>query len=320
MKIRKRKEIMKIIDLKTGTPTVLSANDRISCALGNFDGVHLGHRALLRIAAEKKNATKSAVWTFAEPSSRTTSGISLLTEPEERLAIFREIGIDIVFLCDFASVRGVDKETFVKDILYDACHVRHAVCGFNFHYGTKAAGNAETLQASFAALGGKAEIVPAFTMNGVTVSSSEIRMALSQGDMEKAAMMLSRPYAITANISHGKKLGRTLGFPTANQIFPEGRALPRFGVYAVCITVDGVRYPGVANVGLRPTVEQSHAVNCETFLLQFDGDLYGKTVTTEFLHFLRAEQKFSSVSDLKAAVDRNITEAETYFAIRKEKA
>lgn len=309
---------MKIINLKTGKETTLSANDRISCALGNFDGVHLGHRALLRIAAEKRNADKSAVWTFSEPSSRTTNGIFLLTDPEERLAIFRELGVDLVFLSDFASVRGLDKETFAKEILYKECHVRTAVCGFNFRYGMKAAGNAETLKADFSKLHANVEIVPPFMMNGATVSSSEIRAALSEGKMERATEMLTRPYSVTSEVLHGKKLGRTLGFPTANQTFPPLRAVPRFGVYAVRMTVDGDVYHGVANVGVRPTVEHTDAVNCETYLLDFHGDLYGKTVKTEFLHFLRAERRFSDVSELKSAVDRNILEAKAYFDGQKE--
>jgi riboflavin kinase/FMN adenylyltransferase len=311
---------MKIIDLKTEKEITLSENERISCALGNFDGVHLGHRALLRIAAEKKNATKSAVWTFSEPSSRATSGISLLTDPMERLAIFRELGIDLVFLADFASVRGLDRETFAKEILYETCHVRTAVCGFNFRYGMKASGNAETLRETFSSLGANVEIVPPYTMDGMTVSSTEIRMALSTGDVEKAEAMLARPYAITSEVLHGKKLGRTLGFPTANQTFPHLRAVPRFGVYAVRMTVDGEIYHGVANVGVRPTVERTDAVNCETYLLDFEGDLYGKTVKTEFLHFLRAERRFESVSELKNAVEHNILEAKAYFEHYKENA
>ncbi len=305
---------MKIIDLKTGNLTTLAAQDRVSCALGNFDGVHLGHRALISLAAEKKHATKSAVWTFSEPSSRVTGGISLLTDPPERLAIFRSLGIDLVFLSDFESVRNLDCETFVKEILYEACHVRHAVCGFNFRYGAKAAGNAETLTEMLGSLGGEVTVVPPFMRNGKTVSSSEIRACLASGDTEEAAEMLSRPYAITSEVMHGKKLGRTLGFPTANQRFPALRAIPRFGVYAVRMTVDGKCYHGVANVGLRPTVENAAQVNCETFLFDFSGELYGKTATTEFLHFLRAERKFSSVDALKAAVDVNILEAKQYFA------
>ena len=310
---------MKIIDLKTGKETTLSEHERVSCALGNFDGVHLGHRALLRTAAEKRNADKCAVWTFSEPSSRTTSGVSLLTDPAERFAIFRELGIDLVFLADFESVRGLDKETFAKEILYKECHVRTAVCGFNFRYGTRASGNAETLKATFSTLGANVEVIPPFTISGMTVSSSEIRTALSAGEVERATEMLARPYSITAEISHGKKLGRTLGFPTANQMIPQNRALPRFGVYAVRMTVDGTVYHGVANVGVRPTVENTDAVNCETYLLDFEGDLYGKTVKTEFLHFIRGEKRFFDVFELKAAVEQNILDAKAYFSIEKEK-
>ncbi len=305
---------MKIIDLLTGEPYVLAENDRISCALGNFDGVHLGHQALLASARDKGNCTKSAVWTFSEPSSRLVSGIDLLTAPEERLALFRQAGIDLVFLTDFASVRGLSREAFVKNILFDACHVRRAVCGFNFHYGAKAAGNADTLSSALAALGGKTVVIPPFVLNGKTVSSSEIRMALAVGDAEGATAMLGRPYAIASPVLHGKKLGRTLGFPTVNQRFPALRALPRFGVYVVRVTLDGKLYGGVANVGCRPTVEDGNAVNAETFLFDFEGDLYGKTLQTEFLHFLRPEQRFPDLAALKAAVDQNIEEAKAYFA------
>jgi riboflavin kinase/FMN adenylyltransferase len=273
----------------------------------------------LRIAAEKRNADKSAVWTFSEPSSRTINGISLLTDPAERFAIFRELGIDLVFLADFESVRRLDKETFAKEILYKECHVRTAVCGFNFRYGAKASGNAETLKATFSTLHADVEVIPPFTMNGMTVSSSEIRAALSAGEVEMATEMLARPYSITTEISHGKKLGRTLGFPTANQMIPPQRAVPRFGVYAVRMTVDGRVYHGVANVGVRPTVENTDAVNCETYLFDFDGNLYGKTAKTEFLHFIRGEKRFFDVFELKSAVEQNISEAKAYFSMEKEK-
>ncbi len=310
---------MKIIDLKTGEEVSLSEGDRVAAALGNFDGVHLGHRALLKRAASlQAGETKSAVWTFAEPSSRLVGGISLLTDPEERFALFREMGIDLVFLADFEAVRGYSPEAFVREILYQACHVRRAVCGFNFRFGAKAAGTAETLQAQLSALGGEAEVVPPFMMGDKTVSSSEIRRLLSEGAVERAGEMLARPYALTGKVLHGKKLGSTLGFPTANQAFPPHRAVPRFGVYIVRVTVDGKTYGGVANVGLRPTVEHSTAVNAETYLLDFAGELYGKTVKTEFLHFLRPEKRFSSVEALTAAVQENIREAEAYFARRNE--
>lgn len=310
---------MKIIDLKNETEYILSPEDRISCAIGNFDGVHLGHQTLLALAAKKKpGITKSAVWTFIKPTSRTLCGVSLLSTAEERQAIFRSLGIDLIFLADFETIRDLTPEEFTEKILYEECQVRHAVCGFNFRYGKKAAGTAETLLRDFSAKGLSVDIVPPYQMDGVTVSSSEIRAALAEGNIRRAEKMLSRPYTLTAEIIHGKKLGRTMGFPTANQHFPEGKAVPRFGVYAVRMYADGKVYEGVANVGVRPTVEQGVCANCECYIFDFAGDLYGKTVKTEFCEFLRPEQTFSDIDALKTAISNDMARAKQYFKVEKE--
>ncbi|MBQ8495895.1 MAG: bifunctional riboflavin kinase/FAD synthetase [Clostridia bacterium] len=312
---------MKIIDLKNETEYKLLPEDMVSCAIGNFDGVHLGHRALITLAAEKKDGiTKSAVWTFAEPSSRALGGVSLLTDTAERATLFRSLGIDLLFLADFEEMRSLSPEDFAEDILYRRCQVRRVVCGFNFRYGKMAAGNAETLKSSFDRLGGKTEIVPPFCLNGAVVSSSEIREALSIGNMKRARAMLDRPYSLTAEIVHGKQLGRTLGFPTANQRFPKGRAVPKYGVYAVRLTIDGKTYEGVANVGVRPTVENTLRANCETYVFDFEGNLYGKTATTEFLAFLRPERHFSDVNALTDAVNGDKETAKRYFKTEKERS
>ena len=244
-------------------------------------------------------------------------GARLITSPEERFSYFLKLGIDIVFLEEFSAVRELSAEDFVKHVLFENCHVRNAVCGFNFRYGKGAMGTAEALKADMEALGGKAVVIPPYRMGESVVSSTEIRAALERGDVMAARKMLGRPYALTAEVLHGKKLGRTLGFPTANQKFPIGRQIPRFGVYAVAVEADGAFYTGVANVGVRPTVENTEEGNVETHLFHFGGDLYGKTVTTYFYKFLRPEQKFANVCELQAAVDADILEAKSYF--REEK-
>ena len=310
---------MKIIDLNTKKEYALSPQDRISCAIGNFDGVHLGHRALISLAAKKQKAiTKSAVWTFSEPSSRQLGGVSLLSAPAERYEIFRMLGIELLFLTDFEDVRSLSPEAFAKEILFEACHVRNAVCGFNFRYGNMASGDALTLKKDMNALGADVSIVEPFCLNGTVVSSSAIRDALTAGNPELAADMLSRPYSITAPVVHGKKLGRTLGFPTAHQHFPKGRIIPKFGVYAVRLYTEDGCYNGVANVGIRPTVEHTPVANCETFIFDFQGDLYGKTVRTEFCAFLRPEQPFSDVISLKTAVHNDIANARLYFQTERK--
>ena len=167
-------------------------------------------------------------------------------------------------------------------------------------------------------MGGNATVCPPYRFQGQTVSSSEIREALAVGNPERALAMMGRPYTLCAEVIHGKMLGRTLGFPTANQSFPKGRTVPKFGVYAVRISVDGKKYDGVANVGIRPTVEHTVAANCEVYILDFAGDLYGKTVTTEFFEFLRPERHFADVRALVTAVQNDIRSAKQYFQDQKD--
>lgn len=311
--------MIKILDLKTEKEYSLSSDDRLSCAIGNFDGVHEGHQRLISFAAEKtEEITKSAVFTFAVPTSHLKNGASLLMSPEQRYPIFRKLGIELLILADFDEISSLSPTEFAEEILYRRCQVRRAVCGFNFRYGNNARGTAESLKKSFEAMGGITNIFPPYRFRGQTVSSSEIREALAVGNPERARLMMGRPYSLTAEVVHGKMLGRTLGFPTANQRFPAGRLVPKFGVYAVRICIDGNVYAGVANVGVRPTVENTVSANCETFVFDYHGDLYGKTVTTEFFEFLRPERHFSDVNALKSAVNLDIQSAILYFQAEKE--
>lgn len=311
--------MIKIFDLQAKKEYALTPQDKLSCAIGNFDGVHAGHRKLLSLAAEKGGEiTKSAVFTFSVPTSRLKNGIALLNSPEERYVVFRELGIDLLILAEFEEIASLSPERFAEEILFSRCHVRRVLCGFNFRYGKSAAGNAQTLKRTFSELGGSVEIVPPYRIDGNTVSSSEIREALSVGNVKRAWRMLTKPYSVTAEVIHGKKLGRTLGFPTANQRFPADRLVPKFGVYAVRVRVDGNIFFGVANVGVRPTVEHTAAANCEVYILDFAGDLYGKTVTTEFCEFLRPERHFSDVDALAGAVRNDIFCAKQYFQSKKD--
>lgn len=311
--------MIKILDLQNGKEYSLAPHDRLSCAIGNFDGVHTGHQKLIAAAAEKGGEiTKSAVFTFAVPTSHIKNGASLLMSPEERYPIFRSLGIELLILADFEEIAVLSPESFAEDILFRRCQVRRAVCGFNFRYGKDAKGNAESLKKSFEALGGSTTVCEPYRFHGQTVSSSEIREALAVGNPERAHAMMDRPYSLTAEVIHGKKLGRTLGFPTANQRFPKGRTVPKFGVYAVRIRIDGNIYFGVANVGVRPTVENTVSANCETYVFDYHGDLYGKNITTEFHGFLRPERHFSGVQALKSAVELDMQSASLYFQAEKE--
>lgn len=297
---------MTVINLKNGNEIKITDGMTLSCALGNFDGVHRGHAALLKKATEKGTCTHSAVWTFRR-HPRLCSGdesFSALTTTEQRTALFAGAGIDIVIFCDFPEVKDVSPEDFALRILYNECHVRRAVCGYNFRYGKNASGTPTALSEELKALGAEEITIDAVkSADGAVISSSAIRRFLEEGDIERANDFLGREFCISLPVSEGQRLGRTLGLPTVNQVFPPHLVIPRHGVYAAKCTVDGKEYKAIANIGVRPTVI-SHAenVNCETHIIGFSGDLYGKTVPVRLCRFLRDEKKFSSVDELKSAI------------------
>lgn len=297
---------MTVINLKNGNEIKITDGMTLSCALGNFDGVHRGHTALLKKATEKGTCTHSAVWTFRR-HPRLCSGdesFSALTTTEQRLSLFAGAGIDLAVLCDFPDVKDVSPEDFALRILYNECHVRRAVCGYNFRYGKNASGTPTALSEELKALGAEEITVDAVkSADGAVISSSAIRRFLEEGDIERANDFLGREFCISLPVSEGQRLGRTLGLPTVNQVFPPHLVIPRHGVYAAKCTVDGKEYKAIANIGVRPTVI-SHAenVNCETHIIGFSGDLYEKTVPVRLCRFLRDEKKFSSVDELKSAI------------------
>ena len=286
--------------------------------LGNFDGVHLAHAALIqkgRELTERINSDGNApsalcgVFCFFRPSGDyflpENAHPTHLTTLGERVRALRDLGADLVWLCDFPAIRELPPEEFLR-LLRERCGCVGVVCGYNHRFGRQAAGTPRLLEDCFGR--DRTAVLPALEVDGAPVSSTRIRACLAKGDVETATRLLGRPYALQSRVLHGKSLGHTWGFPTANQNFPADRLIPAHGVYAVaCHTPSGV-YPGVANVGLRPTVESPARVNCETHIIGFSGNLYGKTVKVEFLKFLRPEQKFASVDELKAAIRRD-TEA-----------
>lgn len=281
-------------------------------ALGFFDGVHIGHAALLRAAEEEaqQKGLAFAVFTFSDCGDGTyKSGAPRLTEWAERMELFRSFGVDYVYAAEFSSLKMLSPREFVFDILSARLHARAAFCGFNFRFGAKAAGNTDDLVRLMEEAGGTAFVLPAMTMNGEAVSSTAVRCALEEGDLFKANAMLGRPFSINFPVIHGKMLGRTIGVPTINQSFPDGFVVPKHGVYACLCTVDGVPHAAVSNVGVRPTVENNMNVNCESHILDFDGWLYGRRVQITFLHFLREERRFSSLDDLVSQIHLDVAEA-----------
>lgn len=289
-------------------------SESIVC-LGNFDGVHLGHRALLEsakeIRARSKDGVSCAVLCFRAPSTDFLGAEKTprLCTPGQKLDLFRECGMDYAFLIDFPEIRSLSPEEFAAQVLRDACHATAAVCGFNYRFGKDGVGTSETLKRI---LDAEVAVQDEVCIDGATVSSTRIRKLLLNGRAKAAAKLLSRPYAIRAEVIHGKALGKNWGFPTLNQNFPPDMLIPRHGVYITDCEIDGHHLRGVSNVGSHPTVDSAAAVNCETYLLDFDGDVYGKTVTVSFLEYLRPEQRFDSEETLKIQIARDIQAARQY--------
>ncbi len=314
---------MIVIDLKTGLRTELNNDMSLSCAVGNFDGVHKGHLALLQKAAEKNGCTHSAVWTFAT-HPRVCMGdenFSELTTTGQKLALFADAGIELAILEDFPAVKDMSPEDFAVKLLYGRCGVRTAVCGYNFRFGKNAAGTPALLSKEFSRLGADVITVDAVkTAEGEIISSSAIRALIEGGNIGKANEMLGREFTVSLPVSEGHKLGRTLGLPTINQVFPSGCVIPRHGVYAAKCNIKGKEYIAVANVGVRPTVtENIENINCETHIIDFSGNLYGEVVSVRLCCFLRDEKKFSSVAELKSAITADILKTEELFSSKGQK-
>lgn len=279
-------------------------------ALGFFDGVHLGHGALLRRAAEeaKKRGCESAVFTFDRPPKEVITGVPcpLINSPEDRAELVKRLyGIDEMLMVPFDDeMRTTPWDRFVTDILVGRYGAVHLVAGHDHHFGHKNQGSPELLREKCAELGLGCDIIPAVTIGGVTVSSTHIRKLLEEGDVETARAFLGHPHVLTQTVGHGRQLGRTIGIPTANLVAPPHVLLPRRGVYAAKITLpDGRAFGGVTNVGVRPTVNNGQDVTVEPWILDFDGDLYGQAIRVEFYRRLRDERKFDSLAALKSQIE-----------------
>ena len=278
-------------------------------ALGFFDGVHRGHGALLRRAAEeaRRRGCTPAVFTFDRPPKEVITGIPcpLINSPEDRSDLVKRLyGIDEMLMVPFDDeMRTTPWDRFVTDILVGRYGAVHLVAGHDHHFGYKNQGSPELLREKCAELGLGCDIIPAVTLDGVTVSSTHIRKLLEEGGVETARAFLGHPHVLTQTVGHGRRLGRTIGVPTANLVAPPHVLLPKRGVYAAKVTLpDGRAFGGVTNVGIRPTVNHGQAVTVEPWILDFDGDLYGQKLRVEFFRRLRDERKFESLEALKTQI------------------
>ena len=292
--------------------------DACVVALGCFDGVHIGHKAVISEAVRisKEISAKSAVWTFDSPPRNffTPSASPIITDRDEKRRLMRSLGIDVFVSVPFdLAISKLSARDFFIDILLKKLNAVHIVCGFNYSFGTKGEGNVALLKELCREYGVGISCISPIDINGVSVSSSVIRSAVEQGDMDTAKKYLGRPYAINTLVINGQKLGRRLGFPTINQVFKDGILVPRNGVYVTRVSISSKKYFGITNVGVRPTVGGS-VLCAETHIFNFSGDLYGKKLRVEFLHFMRPETKFASLEELSERVHLDIAEAKEFIA------
>lgn len=297
-------------------------HDRV-IALGFFDGVHLGHAALLRLTRRRADemGIPAAVLTFdTHPDTLVYhQPVPLINTLEDRKYLMEEkFSMDEVILAHFdRAMMEMPWEAFVEDYLLGELGAKHVVCGHDFSFGYRGQGTPDKLRRLCAQRGVGVNVVDKVSLGGITVSSTHIRQLIRQGDMEAAAQMLGHRHFLSGEVLHGKELGRRLGFPTANLALPEGLIAPAYGVYATLVTLpDGSAHPAVTNVGVRPTVHDQLGRLVEAWILDCTAELYGETIRVEFFTRLRGEKKFDSLEALREEVLRNAAETRAFFQNR----
>jgi riboflavin kinase / FMN adenylyltransferase len=287
-------------------------------AIGNFDGVHRGHQALIAAAIEEgKRLGAPAGAIVFEPHPREffqpDKPHFRLTPLTRKLALLGELGLDVAVVVRFdAALVGLTAEAFIERVLVRGLGVRHAVVGYDFRFGKGRTGDPETLRRAGAAHGFGVTVVAQVAEAGEVFSSSAIRAELAQGDVRGAADMLGHWWRVAGTVIGGAKRGTGLGYPTANLVLPSGTALAH-GIYAVRVYVEGRRLDGAAYLGTRPTFDDGEAV-LEVFLFDFDGDLYGRVIEVEFIGFVRADAKFASAAALQDQIAKDCARAQELLA------
>lgn len=287
--------------------------------LGNFDGLHKGHQQLIRLGREiaDQNGEELAVFTFYPQIQELFDPAFCYLLPEEKKAErLRQLGVDVLQTVPFdAQIARLTPETFVKTILVEKMHAQHVVVGFNYTFGYQGAGNPEKLQELCSQYGISVTVMEPCCVDDEIVSSSTIRSYLKDGRIEKVNEMLGYVYTVSGVVCQGNQIGRTIGFPTANIMAPPKLLLPANGVYAALTKVDGVTYPGILNIGLRPTIKNSVGINIEVNLFHFDADIYGKEIEIGIRYFLRSEVKFSGLEALKAQLEKDKAQTRQLFQL-----
>ena len=285
---------------------ILSNNDvlpkGLAIALGAFDGIHIGHRRLIEniVDYSKEHNCKSCVYTF----DTLPSGARYINDSSQRIAIFESLGVDYLYIQRFdENFRCTSAKGFMDKFIKDASYV---TVGFNFRFGKGREGNTGLLKDYCSQNGTVIHIQEPVYFGDEIVSSTKIRGYIEEDNFCTAGKMLGRNFCVNGVVIHGNAVGRTIGFPTMNQRIPEKKLTPAFGVYASRVYVDGEYYVGISNLGRKPTIEGEHKTGLETYLLDYNGDLYGKKLKTELLYYIRPEEKFTGIDELTKQIHNDI--------------
>jgi len=273
-------------------------------ALGNFDGLHKGHMKLLSMLTDlaQDNGLKAVAYTFDEHPVNVIKGagtLKLIADNEYKQELLSSCHLDTLFFEKFTEVRDLSPEAFVRDILVGKLNMKIAVVGLHNHYGKESEGDVKMLRELGQKYGFLVHMIKPLYFGDFLCSSTKIRALIENGDVEKAAELLGRPFRISKAVVQDKMLGRTLGYPTANMIPDSAQLLPKYGVYGTTTHVDGVAYKSITNVGESPTIGDG-AVRIETYIIDFDQDVYNETIEVEFLYQIREQHAFSNLDELKA--------------------
>lgn len=301
---------MEIFDLKTMAKADII--EKTIVALGTFDGCHFAHKRVLSSAfyEAKRLGVKSVAYTFY---SAPRADVKQIFTIEEKIKAISRLGIDYIALENFENVKDMAPDDFFQEVLIDKLNAVGASCGYNYKFGKGAAANCDTLKGYFSKIGrGSVVVCEKMTIEGEPVSSTLLRSLVENGEVEKLYAYGSN-YSVISKVEYGKRLGTKIGFPTINQSFPVEKVVPKKGVYITECEIGEDVYPSITNVGIRPSVDDSHELNFETYIIGYSGLLYGSHIRVNFYKFLRDEKRFASVDELKNQIAIDTEASKKYF-------
>ncbi len=304
--------------------TEFETEGKCAVAIGKFDGIHLGHQELLRhILEQKARGWKAVVFTFDPPPAVLfgTAQDKELMIGEEKRAAFEKMGVDVLVEFPLSyETAAILPEDFIRGTLVKKMHTAYLAAGTDVTFGSRGAGNAALLHRMAEPCGYEVHIIDKVCYNGKEVSSTGVRQAVEEGRMEEAACLLGAPYEIWGTVQHGNRFGRTIGMPTVNLIPSVKKLLPPRGVYYSEVFLEGRRMAGITNIGYKPTVSEAGRIGVETYIYDFDREIYGETIKVFLLGFKRPEQKFRDADELKEQMGRDIEEGRQYHRLLQGRA